>query len=91
MRPNIGDCFFLLRSFHSVSLGKNLVYLHKRSALGLRNHHVDVDSGEEADPSKDDETVGPNGLLGQETRNQEETEEEKVTGTVLGDASVSHK
>lgn len=63
VRPNICDFFFLLWNLNFVSLGKNSIYLHKRFALGLRNHHIDVNSSEEADSSKDDETVGPNGLL----------------------------
>lgn len=83
MRPNIYD-FFLLWNINFVSLGKNSVYFHKCLALGLRDHHVDVNGREEADSSKDDETVGPNGLLGQEMRNQEGMEDEEMTGTAWG-------
>lgn len=60
-----------------------MVYLHKCFALGLRNHHIDVNSSEEADSSKDDETVGPNGLLGHKTKKQEGREDKEMTGTVL--------
>lgn len=84
MRPNICDVFFLLWNLNFVSLGKNSIYLHKRFALGLRNHHIDVNSSEEADSSKDDETVGPNGLLGHETRNQEKSEDREMTDSSGG-------
>lgn len=77
MRLDIRD-FILLWNLHSVSLGKNSVYLHKCLAFGLRNHHVDVHSSEEADSSKHDETVGPNGFLSRETRKQEGMEEEQA-------------
>lgn len=77
VRPSICDFFFLLQKLHSVSLGKNSLYLHKCSALGLRNDHVDVNSSEEADSGKDNESVGTTDLLGQETRKQEGTEEER--------------
>lgn len=61
--------FFLFWKLHSVSLGKNTVYLHKCPALGLRDYHIDVSGREETDGSKDDKTVGPNGHL---ERGQEE-------------------
>lgn len=73
MRLDICD-LFLLWNLHSVSLRKNSVYLHKRLTLGLGNHHVDVNSGEEADPREHDEAVGPNGRLGQETGEPEGAE-----------------
>ena len=77
MRLSICDFFFLLWDLHSVSLGKNSVYLHKYSALGLRNDHVDVNSSEEADFGRDNETVGTSDFLGQETRKQAGLEEER--------------
>lgn len=64
--------FFQLWNLHSVSLGKNSVYLHKCLALGLRNHHVDVHSSEEADSGKRDETVRPDGLLGERRESRRE-------------------
>lgn len=76
MRLDICD-FFVLWNLHSVSLRKNSVYLHKCLALGLRNHHVDVHSSEEADSGKHDETVGPDGLLSRETRKQENGRERR--------------
>lgn len=72
--------FFFLWNLHSVSLGKNSVYLHEGAALGLGNHHVDVDGGEEADAGKHNETVGPDGLLGEETRKEEGVEGEMTRG-----------
>lgn len=72
MGLSISGFFSRLWNLHSVSLGKNSVYLHKCLALGLRDHHVDVNSSEEADSGKHDETVGPDGLLGRETRNRRE-------------------
>lgn len=43
---------------HLVLLGKNLVDLNERPALGLRDDHEDVDGGEETYGCKDDEAVG---------------------------------
>lgn len=77
VRLSICDFFFLPQKLCSASLGKNSVYLHKCSALGLRNDQVDVNSGEEADCSRDNEAVGTSDLLGQETRTQEGMEEER--------------
>ena len=89
MRLSICDFFFLLWNLRSVSLGKNSVYLHKCSALGLRNDHVDVNSSEEADFGRDNETVGTSDFLGQETRKQEGLEED-IPGPAPGEAYVSH-
>lgn len=52
VRPDICDFFFLLWNLHSVSFGKNSVYLHKCLTLGLRNNHTDVNSSEEKIPGK---------------------------------------
>lgn len=51
--------FLLLRIYvrHLVLLGKNLVDLDKRPALGLWDDHEDVDGGEETYNRKDDEAV----------------------------------
>lgn len=76
VRLNTCGFFSRLWNLHSVPLGKNSVYLHKCLALGLRNHHVDVNSSEEADSGKDDETVGPDGLLGERQENGRERREE---------------
>lgn len=56
---------FLFWKLHSISLGKGTVDLHKCLALGLRNYHEDVNSGEEAEGSEDEKTVGPDGRLEQ--------------------------
>ena len=77
MTASICDFFSFLWNLYFVSLGKNSVYLHKCSALGLRNDLIDVNSREEADTRKDDEAVGANDLLSQETREQEGVEEER--------------
>lgn len=77
MRLSICNFFFLLWNLRSVSLGKNSVYLHKYSALGLRNDHIDVNSSEEADFCRDNEMVGTSDFLGQETRKQAGLEEER--------------
>lgn len=63
MTASICDFFSFLWNLYFVSLGKNSVYLHKCSALGLRNDLIDVNSREEADTRKDDEAVGANDLL----------------------------
>lgn len=80
---------FLFWKLHSVSLGEGTVDLHKCLALGLRNYHEDVDSGEEAEGSEDEETVGPDGRLehrgarGRETLQTTRLVPLRVTGMLL--------
>lgn len=89
MRLSICNFFFLLWNLRSVSLGKNSVYLHKYSALGLRNDHIDVNSSEEADFCRDNETVGTSDFLGQRQENRWGWRKKDIPGPAPGEAYVS--
>lgn len=83
---SLGRRSFVFWKLHSVSLGEGTVDLHECLALGLRNYHEDVDSGEEAEGSEDEKTIGPDGCL--EHRGDEG--EGDPSNNTLG-ASASHR